>query len=220
MVWMAAFFIIADFVAALIAHSYLHFDYWFSFVFFGLLGSAAAIGVLYLRARVVTWRDDHHKGIVKFTKHLMMVFAILVALVVAYLWRMGLIPSLILLAMAYGTARFRQIKYDNAQANMMVMITKEEGSFRNAWILRPDNRELWCAGYDKDNHGIALRRVNENEKRSEGHVVVEDDTKKVRLFMWNGNADAKEESRFYIGMIQNPGLGIPRDADLVTEVSF
>ena len=123
--------------------------------------------------------------------------------------------------LSYFCSKYRVRKYKDSLNNMMITVQRPEGDFQNPWVYHNKGTTIWCISYDKNDHGMLIRRVTENKKGNEGHVTLEYGAKKAKLFEWDGNQELLNRvSKRGWYKYSNPEYEIPINASVLGEVKF
>lgn len=193
-------------------------------VFFYILSAVIACFLILVYYKIRAWLSGDEGYLQKFyinTYPIVFNFDVLAGMLILEQPSVHWVSVLAAVILSYFCSKYRVKKYKDSLNNMMITVQRAEGDFQNSWVYHNKGTTIWCICYDKDGHGMLIRRVTENQKGSEGHVTLEVGAKKAKLFEWDGNRELLEKAgRRGKYQYSNPELEIPINASVLCEVVF
>lgn len=181
-----------------------------------------AVGLFRLvQHKVKVWMAQDDGPLIAFYGNAFRILCFCDALLLLLYFQIHPFISALFLALVYDYGKRKANDFKSSRNNMMIMVQRPEGDFQSAWVHRSKGSEIWCVSYDKDNHGMLLRRVTENKKGSEGQVTLESGAKSAKLFEWDGNKSILNSGvRRGEYSYQSPEYDVPINASVMGEVKF
>ena len=214
MVFIAAFFAVYGIIsliypspvligAALIAASFLTMEY---------------LSVFSSAEHAYQLKVKHDERVLRMKEGFVRIRVFLIVIPVGILFSFSLSAWAVILILSGFFSKYDVADWKSRQNNLMITLSSPDGSFQVAWVSHSPGDDVWCISFDKADKGLAIKKVTLKDNK-EGFIQVEYGTKKATLFVWDGNADspAKDKVQFFY---HNPGHGIPRDAEVLTDVAF